>query len=347
MTSKILIVGPRIPLGLASSYHHSNLEPSGERAMMESNRMEMLRVLMNQMELDLRDEAPPPQPAISLELMRELSESRLWPLHAEPPLAAELQQRRQARATLVWQDDSPEANCDATLEVVIDKADDGQTIELTSDQWPAGWKPLAIVLGRFDDGPRFEPAGFRYVVERPRQRQESADESTLVLAARKMDAGSLMPKRFSSPDLDCYYHAWDRLLEVSARLPAGGLAVAEMSYTAASGQRLVQRRLVDLRISAGERWKGEVRFYPPDQVPDHELRFLVRPYSASDLDLLSPDAIRDVLADADFASMQMHAIPGGFRFRPLLPHQEQWLADPEARWCLRMVRAGGEGVTDV
>lgn len=318
--------------------------------MMESNRMEMLRVLMDQMELDLRDEAPPPRPAISSELMHLLSESRLWPLRAAPPLGAELQQATQARATVVWQDDGPEGNYDATLEVVVRKADDEQTIELTSEHWPAGWKPLAIVLGRFDDGPRFEPAGFQHVVERPQQRQEAADDSTQVLAARKMDAGSLMPERFSSPDLDCYYHAWDSLLEVSARLPAGhagGRAVAEISYTASGGQRLVQRRLVDLRIADGERWKGAARFYAPDQVAAHELRFLVRPYAASDLDLLPPDAVRDVLADADFASMQMHAIPYGYHFRPLLPHQEQWLAAPEACWCLRMVRVGGEAVEDV
>lgn len=123
--------------------------------------------------------------------------------------------------------------------------------------------------------------------------------------------------------------------------------VAEMSYVDSGGRTVVQRRLVELHIPYGERWKGSARFRPPARAQEQKLRFLVRPFTARDLDLLPPASVCDVLVDANFASMQLHPIADGFRFRPLLPHQQQLLTDPDARWCLRMARAGREGVDDV
>lgn len=322
--------------------------------MTTSDQMELLRVLLDQMEMDLQDDFQPPQPSpISLDFARQLSGSSLWPLRAEQPLAAVLQQAAQSSATVVWRDDRRDAGHDQCFEVTVRNAGEGQAIELTSCEWPDGWEPLAIVIGHFDDGPSFEPAAHRAAVEKAPERRVAANEPSLTLAARDADASraaALLPLTFSSSDLNCYYHRWETLFEVSARLPegcVGGRAVAEMSCVASGGGTVVQRRLVELHIADGERWKGSTRFRPPARDQEHELRFLVRPFKASDLDLLPSASVGEVLADANFASMQLHPIADGFRFQPLLPHQQQFIADPDARWCLRMACADRKGVDNV
>ncbi len=323
------------------------------------DRIQLLRVLLDQMELDLRDDAQPqPPPPISREFAHKLSKSQLWPLHGDKPLAELFQQAAQLSATIVRQEDRAETYHDEPFLVTVRESDDGEAIELRSNSWPDGWEPLAIVVGHFDDGVTFEPAAFQDVVRKTPELDLSPIEHSFSLAADDEESlvegrdslADLQPLRFSSRDLTCFYHRWEALLETTAKLPAGqngGLAVAEMSYMAASGQRVVQRRLIPLRIQVRESWKGSARFRPPARSHEDELRFLVRPFKTSDLDLLPPEHVRDLLADADFASMRLEPIADGFSFRPILPHQREMLADPDARWCLRAVRVGRGDEDDV
>ncbi len=335
---------------------------------------DLLRVLVHQLEMDLREDAEPQPPPVSREFVFKLAQSRLWPIRSDQPLAEVYQDPTERTGTVVHQDDRTEGDDDGRFSITIRPAADGDWIELKSPVWPDPdrWEPLAIVVGQFADGPALEPATNQNFVQRAPERHISPDDQAFpaVIAASMSAAGSLtvaaddegqvlegrdsagsvQPVRFSSRDVKCLYHRWEALLEVEAQLPAGqdgGLAVGQLSYVGSDGHGVVQRRLLTLRVPVGEAWKGSARFHPPRETRDGVLDVLVRPFTVDDLDLLPADGVRELLAGAHFASMRLQRTEDGYRFRPLLPHQKKLLADPDARWCLRMARVAREEEDDV
>jgi hypothetical protein len=314
------------------------------------------------MEMQLDERAGPRR--TMLDLGRKLGRSRLWTLRSDQPLANCLTAGKSVAATITRQ--GAEEGQDESIDVTLRPSSDNRAIHLIAHSLGAAWVPICMVVGRIDNWSPFEAASVEEKVQQTtnldakdrRGSSEKAEQSIEAMgslaaddegfhlythASEEQDA---LP--FSSPDLRCFYHRSEALIEVKAWLPEDRevhRGVAELSYRGATGV-VRQRRSLAFKVRVRDHWKASAHLRPPVSSEDGKLRIHVRPFTDDDLDLLPPRDVQDVLASRMCASMPLEQEADGFVFRPSMDHHRQAMEDPDACWCLRVAPAGKEGGDD-